>query len=293
MAEYLYGTYGHLAESVVQATAESSTVALYVGTAPVNLVRDYANKGIINAPVKIYNKQDAQKKIGYASDWTKYSLSEAVAAHFGGDNNVGPIFVINVLNPDKVINILEKQYDYNSFKQAMLNSGLQENAVNAIFNLYNEDMPWCYRLYSKLNSMVVLPDVTYIYEDNTGSFTNTTGEKIDEIVHSFCGIINYIQDNIYEKVWVDSMIYCYSILLRTMDNASRYGCSKSVRKEMNSIKRQLFYKALRSLHIFMALFFLTAFKPLSYVYKFSWVRKKYDKLAKIISVIENHSVKHG
>ena len=33
MAEYLYGTYGHLADSVVQATAEASTVALYVGTA--------------------------------------------------------------------------------------------------------------------------------------------------------------------------------------------------------------------------------------------------------------------
>ena len=169
---------------------------------------------------------------------------------------------------------------------------LSKNNFSFVNNLYNEDMPWCYRLYSKLNSMVVLPDVTYIYEDNTGSFMNTTGEKIDGIVHSFCGIIRYIQDHIYEKVWVDSMIYCYSILLRTMDNASRYGCSKSVRKEMNSIKRQLFYKALRSWHIFMALFFLTAFKPLSYIYKFSWVRKKYDKLAMIISVIENHSIKH-
>ena len=99
MAEYLYGTYGHLADSVVQATAEASTVALYVGTAPVNLIRGYVTAGIINTPVKINNYLDAQTKIGDASDWDKYTLCEAVAAHFNNGDNVGPIYVINVLNP--------------------------------------------------------------------------------------------------------------------------------------------------------------------------------------------------
>ena len=47
-SEYLYGTYGQLANSVVSATAEAPSVALYVGTAPVNLVRGYATAGIIN-----------------------------------------------------------------------------------------------------------------------------------------------------------------------------------------------------------------------------------------------------
>lgn len=101
MSEYLYGTYGHLAGSIVQATADVSTVALYVGTAPVNLVRGYADAGIINKPVKLSNNLDAQEKIGTASDWNKYTLSEACAAHFANSNgNIGPIYVINVLNPD-------------------------------------------------------------------------------------------------------------------------------------------------------------------------------------------------
>ena len=99
-SEYLYGTYGQLANSVVSATAEAPSVALYVGTAPVNLVRGYATAGIINTPVKIANYTDAQAKIGVASDWDKYTLSEAVEAHFNNANgNVGPIYVINVLDP--------------------------------------------------------------------------------------------------------------------------------------------------------------------------------------------------
>lgn len=99
-SEYFYGTYGQLANSVVSATAEAPSVALYVGTAPVNLVRGYATAGIINTPVKIANYTDAQAKIGVASDWDKYTLSEAVEAHFNNANgNVGPIYVINVLDP--------------------------------------------------------------------------------------------------------------------------------------------------------------------------------------------------
>lgn len=98
---YLYGTYGHLADSVVQATADVSTVALYVGTAPINLVRGYATKGLVNQPVKITDNLDAQTKIGTAAAWDKYTLSEAVAAHFENENgNIGPIYVINVLDPD-------------------------------------------------------------------------------------------------------------------------------------------------------------------------------------------------
>lgn len=99
-SEYLYGTYGQLANSVVSATAEAPSVALYVGTAPVNLVRGYATAGIINTPIRIANYTDAQAKIGTASDWDKYTLSEAVEAHFNNENgNVGPIYVINVLDP--------------------------------------------------------------------------------------------------------------------------------------------------------------------------------------------------
>lgn len=99
--EYLYGTYGYLADSVSAATAENSTAALYVGTAPINLVRGYASAGLVNKPVRLKNLYHARNTIGYAANWDTYTLSEAVAAHFANpQGNQGPIYVINVLNPD-------------------------------------------------------------------------------------------------------------------------------------------------------------------------------------------------
>lgn len=100
MADYLHGAYAHLDESVVQQAVESSTVPVYFGTAPVGLVRGYADLDVVNSPVKIASLADARAKIGYSDDFGSYTLSEAVAAHFDSDaEGVGPIYVVNVLDP--------------------------------------------------------------------------------------------------------------------------------------------------------------------------------------------------
>lgn len=97
---YLHGAYGHLDESVVQQTVESATVPVYFGTAPVGLVRGYADLDVVNTPVEIASLADARAKIGYCPDFESYTLCEAVAAHYdSGVDGVGPIYVVNVLDP--------------------------------------------------------------------------------------------------------------------------------------------------------------------------------------------------
>ena len=101
MAEYKYGVYGVIGNDIAQNASQAGVAAVYFGTAPVNLLSDPT--GTVNVPVKISNLSDAQKKLGHFSDsakWGKYTLCEAVAAHFANKNgNVGPIYVINVLDP--------------------------------------------------------------------------------------------------------------------------------------------------------------------------------------------------
>lgn len=97
---YKYGTYGYLGESVAQSGVQAGTVAVYVGTAPVNLIRGYDDLNIVNKPVKISNFRDAQIKVGYTDDWGSFTLCEAIAAHFNNPlGNIGPIYVINALDP--------------------------------------------------------------------------------------------------------------------------------------------------------------------------------------------------
>lgn len=82
MAGYLYGTYGRLGESVAQSPVQSTTVPCYIGTAPVNLVKGYADKEIVNKPIKLTTLSGARTTIGYSDDWGAFTLSEVIAAHF-------------------------------------------------------------------------------------------------------------------------------------------------------------------------------------------------------------------
>lgn len=98
--EYLYGAYGKLGQTIAQSAVQAGTTPVYVGTLPVNLIRGFANLDIVNYPVKLSNLTNAQQAVGYSDDWESFSLCEVLDAHFNNKKgNIGPIYVINVLDP--------------------------------------------------------------------------------------------------------------------------------------------------------------------------------------------------
>lgn len=102
MAEYKHGAYGNLSDSVVESMVTVSTVPVYFGTAPVNLVRGYAERDIVNAPVRVASLTDARERVGDSTDWAAFTLCEAIAGHFNTSSEaVGPVYFVNVLDPDK------------------------------------------------------------------------------------------------------------------------------------------------------------------------------------------------
>lgn len=97
---YKHGTYGEFAQSIGGTATQSGTVAVYVGVAPVNLVRGYADADVVNAPVLLSDINAVRRLMGYSSDWASFGLCEAFKVHFdNAAGNAGPIVAINVLNP--------------------------------------------------------------------------------------------------------------------------------------------------------------------------------------------------
>ena len=97
---YLHGAYGEIGESKVASVTQADVVAAYIGTAPVNLIRGYADKDLVNMPVKVTNMSEVQSLVGYSDDWERFTLGSAFAEHFDNTvGNVGPIYIVNVLDP--------------------------------------------------------------------------------------------------------------------------------------------------------------------------------------------------
>ncbi len=92
---YLHGTYGEVGKTQAISATQAGTTPVYLGTAPVNLIRGYADAGIIGRPIKLTNWKQACATIGYSNDWQTFTLCEAVKAHFDNTlGNIGPIYVI-------------------------------------------------------------------------------------------------------------------------------------------------------------------------------------------------------
>ena len=97
---YKHGAFGEFAESIASAVTQSGTLAVYVGTAPVNLIRGYADAGVVNEPVLLSDINAVKRLMGYSTNWAGFTLCEAFKVHFDNSaGNVGPIVAINVLDP--------------------------------------------------------------------------------------------------------------------------------------------------------------------------------------------------
>ena len=131
--KYMYGVYGELRKSIARSAIQSGSVAVYVGTAPVHLVRDYKEKNLVNMPVKLINYLNAQENMGYSKDWDSYTICEAMDAHFNNPiQNVGPIYVINVFDPDTMRPKAEeivKTVELSGMKIFIEDNGMVKNTI--------------------------------------------------------------------------------------------------------------------------------------------------------------------
>lgn len=110
MAEFKHGVYGEMGESIISSSKSASIYYAFVGTLPVNLIRleknadgslpTYKDMGYVNSPLKLVDTS-AKSAVGYSADWKNFTLCEVIKAFFcNTKGGVGPVFAINVLDPD-------------------------------------------------------------------------------------------------------------------------------------------------------------------------------------------------
>ena len=99
MATYLHGAYGDQRAVGSRVANESQSAVVLFGTAPVHtLAKNDDGTWNVNKPILVNDISEARKYFGYSDDWAKYTLCEAMHV-FLELNGVGPLVLVNVLNP--------------------------------------------------------------------------------------------------------------------------------------------------------------------------------------------------
>ncbi|MGL5935571.1 MAG: phage tail sheath family protein, partial [Cetobacterium sp.] len=89
-----HGVTGRENPTSVIAASTSDMVAVYVGTAPVNMAKEIK----VNEPILCYSYNEAVEALGYLKDFENYTLCEAIDSHFS-KFGTAPVVFINVLDP--------------------------------------------------------------------------------------------------------------------------------------------------------------------------------------------------
>lgn len=167
---------------------------------------------------------------------------------------------------------------------------LLKNNISFKEGIIDEDLLWSYYVFNNSQGVLVIPQITYIYEDNPGSIMNTTSKRIVQRIMSRITICNMILDFPPRFSYVEYYMYVFYIMTRAINLYEQNKTDNFVReysKDLVMLRNRLLKEVFHKRLILMYVFFLTAKKPLYALNNFRWYRRYYDKIANFIVVVSN------
>lgn len=155
---------------------------------------------------------------------------------------------------------------------------------NSLFfrpQMLHEDELWSYDLYNVISSVVLIPDITYYYEQNADSIMNSTSNLLRR-AEGYHILISKMLDSLCHDLYVDRFFWGIYMYMNS-DTVIRTGeLTGEVVTKNKQLRRSLLYRSLRDFRLSIFLFLLlTAFPPFSWLIHFKWFRQKYYWLKKL------------
>ncbi|MBQ9230175.1 MAG: glycosyltransferase family 2 protein [Prevotella sp.] len=194
-------------------------------------------------------------------------------------------------------NIKETQYitGGTNVRRWMLTNEFAISAWNKIFNrqflldnnlffepgILYEDIPWTYKLYTKISSILLLPNVTYGYWFNEHSISSSS-QPSDKAVRSFVTGCQTLLDIPYERdLYVQRSLFIFRWLLNGI-NARKNCSSPEILQKLYSQRSQFMSKTISDFRLILASFFLLMYQPFNKAFHLRFFRHHYNRLSKAV-----------
>lgn len=149
--------------------------------------------------------------------------------------------------------------------------------------IINEDLLWSYLIFLHAKSVLIVPKVTYIYgNDNPTNITNTSEERISQIIRSRTISCKKILDNPPHYPWPEYYTYIFFVISRGIDLLENYAGTGNLRYAIYNQRSRLLKEVRSRGYYLLYLFFLSSVKPFFYVTKLRFYRRYFDRISKLL-----------
>ena len=233
------------------------------------------NSALINL-VNGLDDTNCKSKVDVVMGNTFICKNKDLAMHFDNDS---PLFIDNS-REQALQSLLRRKLFHTAWNKLVRKDLLINNNIAFEEGIIDEDLLWSYYLFLNANSVMIIPTVTYIYEDNPGSIMNTSSDRISLIIQSRIVSCSKIITSPPKFSILEYNMYIFYIMVRAVDLFERNKKSvKHLEVNLCQLRNRFLIRVLKEGNLVQFLFFATSIKPLYYINKIRWYRRYYDKIA--------------
>lgn len=157
-----------------------------------------------------------------------------------------------------------------------------------------EDIPWTYLLYTKISSILLLPNVTYGYWYNETSISSSS-QHSNKAVRSFViGCQTLLSISYEAELYVPQKLFIFRWLLNAI-NVRKNCSSEEILETLFTQRAQFMRSVLCDFRLVLASFFLLMYHPFNDVFRIHFFRRHYNhinsivrKIAELFSFLHKH-----
>lgn len=187
--------------------------------------------------------------------------------------------------------LLRFSYFISAWNKLVKRDILIDNNIFFLEGILYEDKPWCYDLFSHVSIALIIPNITYVYENIPTSIVNTsyTLDKSNDVVYSYAVGVSWILNNPYlsarfhSNLSVDYLLFITSFMMIGTDVQLQCPVSDEISKEFNVVRNRLLLKSIRNGSFLVSLFVLLLFPPINRFLRYRFFRSNYHRMMVVIN----------
>ncbi len=156
--------------------------------------------------------------------------------------------------------------------------------------IYFEDVTWSYPLYCHARQIMLIPQVTYVYDYNpTGIMAQSvTGERLSKCLHSFAAMLEYLlshepEGTIFGKdIVVEYLLYLHNQLTRCLEYVYMKKEADDQVRQIFKLRQRLLKRSLKTGRMLIVSYMLLLYNPLYQLFRLHSFRRNYYYLQKMI-----------
>ena len=183
--------------------------------------------------------------------------------------------------------VLNRLINRNAWSKLIRRSFVTVNDILFDVGLLYEDVTWTYKLYSCASSILIIPELTYIYENNPTSIIHTPAERSNQLIWSFTFIVDSLLKHSpviqgKEVFFVAHHLFASHWMLIALDLYDRYGANPDTTRYLCAVKWTLMKNAICHVRPLMVLYFLVLFNPIHLLLKWKVFRSNLYRMNRIV-----------